>query len=170
MEATSYRQLLEEYVGYTPVILVSPEQVAAYNPALVQDPKNLHVVPFAGILLQFHEAVLSTPDGVHDFLKAHFTKKLRDFTYERPLNVRAHAITGADVLRQLSTKGLIVDTPVRLRLQRLMSQLPLQLQVVTKPHILRPVWEFYTLISRDRRLLSQALSQGVAARACDQTR
>ena len=163
MEQRAYRGLLEECVGYTPALLVSAEQVEAYNPALVQNPDRVHVIPFAGLILHFHEAIFSTPEGVHEFLRTHFTRELRALTFKMPLNVRAHPIAGADVLRQLSKKGLIVDLPVLTRVQRLVSHFPLPLKDSTKPHILHRFWHFYTLTPQDRRFLAQKLGQGLDA-------
>lgn len=159
MDEKTYEALLEQHVGYTPGIVVTAEQVAAYNPALVQDPVKNHIIPFGGLILPFHEVIFSSEENVHDFLKSHFTRKLRELTNDRPLYVRAYPVSGWTVLAQLSRKGLIVDQTVRVRVQRLVLNFPSPLRYSTKQHILNKRWYFYTLQSNHRPIVAKHLDE-----------
>ena len=155
MNTKTYRALLDEQVGFTPGVVFSPSQVAAYNPSLVQDPAKNHVAPFGSLILPFHEVLFSTPDRVHEFVESHFTRRLRDLTAQRPLYVKSCPVSGWVVLAQLSRKGLIVDLPVRLRVQRLVINFPSHLRYTSNPHLLNKRWYFYSLALDHRQAVSR---------------
>ena len=163
MDENSYHQLLEENAGYTPGLVVSPEQVAAIDPGLVQDENKRYVLPFASVVLPFHDVVFSTAGAVHDFVKSHYTRKLRDLTLDRPLYVRACSVSGWTVLEQLSRKGLIVDLPAQIRVQRLVSGFPVALRHSVKPHLLNKNWFFFTLAPNNRKTLAKHLEEHLEA-------
>ncbi len=160
MDTQGYLRLLEQPVGFTPGIVVSSEQVAALHLATAREPSRRMFIPFGGLILPFHEAVLSTPEAVHDFVVSHFTRKLRELTLARALYVRACPITGAAVLQLLSRKGLIVDLAARRRIHDVVLSFRDPLQFSTKQHILHKLWYFYSLLPNSRSLLSGYFGTG----------
>jgi hypothetical protein len=159
MDEHTYRALLEQPTGFTPALAVPPEEVTSFEGRTIQDANQRTVIPFGGLILPFHEVVLSTPYAVHDFLKSHFTRKLRDLTSSNPVYIRACPISGWIILEQLSRKGLIVDHAVRLQVARVVANFPARLQHSVQPHILNKLWSFYTLLPSNRAIVAQHLRE-----------
>ncbi len=141
-------------VGYMPGVAVRAEDARDYSSRVLAALDGTPFVPFAGLILGFHEVVFASPEGVHHFLRRHYTASLRRATVTCPLTVRAFPISGRTILQQLGHRGLIVDAPVRCRLEHLLLALPWNPQPMAREHLLEKTWLFYTLSFENRRKLA----------------